>query len=436
VAALQPGAYLGQYRIEQPIGSGGMAYVYLGYHEALDRPVAVKVLPANFAMDSGFVNRFRNEARTIARLRHPQILEVYDFGEQDGLTYIVMEYISGGTLDTRLRPRLPYEFVTNIVNQMAAGLDYAHQRGVLHRDIKPRNILMTAEDSVVIADFGIAKITESTHGITQTGTILGTPEYMAPEQALSKPLDARCDVYSLGVIIYQMMVGRVPFQEDSALSTIMAHVHDPLPAPRSINSSIPESVEAVLTKSLAKLPDDRYSSAGELARALQAAVSELRTAAPTSNAKRGRRKGDTDSHRAVRPIESVTSSRPPTMRPPVPPPVPNPNPAAPAAPVGRKLPVPALVATAVLVLLAGLVVALGPWRGGGEAAGTGGTPPTRSATPVEVVAPPPPTNPAAAPTPVIPSTPTTEPTATPVPPTPTPAGPRPTATVPAVNMGA
>ncbi len=273
---LAPGTTLGQYRVAEIIGVGGMATVYRGHHVALDRVVAIKVLPARFLTAPTFVERFRQEARMVARLRHPNILDVYDFGEgPGGLLYIVNEFMEGGTLAAQLGTPMRPEATVRIVGQIAAGLDYAHSRGIIHRDLKPGNILFTADGDAVIADFGLAKILEGTGGLTQDGTVLGTPEYMSPEQAMGKPLDGRTDVYSLGVIVFAMLTGSVPFHRETPLATMVAHIHEPVPPLRERNPALPAGVELVLQRALAKTPDERYASARELAQALAGAFSAM-----------------------------------------------------------------------------------------------------------------------------------------------------------------
>jgi serine/threonine protein kinase len=270
---LAPGTTLGQYRIEDIVGAGGMATVYRAHHVALDRTVAIKVLPARFLSAPSFVDRFRQEARMVARLRHPYIMEVYDFGEgPGGLLYIVTEFMEGGTLAARLGSPMRPELAARILGQVASGLDYAHVRGIVHRDLKPGNILLTADGDAVVADFGLAKILEGTGGLTQAGTVLGTPEYMSPEQAMGKPLDRRTDVYSMGVMLFAMLTGAVPYHRDSPLATMVAHIHEPVPAARDRNPNLLAAVEQVLSRALAKTPDERYRTAGELAAAFGAAT--------------------------------------------------------------------------------------------------------------------------------------------------------------------
>lgn len=270
--ALQPGSQLGPYRIVEQVGKGGMAVVYKAYHPSLSRYVAIKVLPDFFAQEPTFLERFRQEAVAIAQLRHPHILTVYDYGEEKGTTFIVYEYIPGGTLRDQLCRPLPPDYALSILRLIASALDYAHARGILHQDVKPSNILLTPEGTPVLADFGLAKILERSTQLTQSGTTVSTPEYMAPEQATDGETGPATDVYSLGVILYEMLVGQVPFTADTPMAVVLMHLHHPLPLPRSKNPNLSPEVEAVLLKALAKEPRDRFQSAGELMRALEAAI--------------------------------------------------------------------------------------------------------------------------------------------------------------------
>jgi tRNA A-37 threonylcarbamoyl transferase component Bud32/ferric-dicitrate binding protein FerR (iron transport regulator) len=271
------GKTIGQYQIVEHLGKGGLAEVYKAYQSTLDRYVAIKVLHPIVAIDEQFLLRFQREARGVATLRHQHIVQIFDFGSEGKTYYMVMEYIDGQTLKQKLNALgaegkvMPLEEAAKILEQVALALDYAHERGLLHRDIKPANILLTSEGDAVLSDFGIARMVESTRQ-TMTG-VVGTPEYMSPEQGQGKELDRRSDTYSLGVVLYEMLTGTMPYQADTPLAVIFKHVRDPLPLPRLVNPDIPESVERVTLKALAKSPDGRHSSAGEMAQALKLALS-------------------------------------------------------------------------------------------------------------------------------------------------------------------
>jgi ATP/maltotriose-dependent transcriptional regulator MalT len=266
------GSTLGQYQIVEPLGQGGMATVFRAYQPALDRDVAIKVLPAQHALTPGFAERFVREARAVAQLNHPNILPVIDFGQDGDITFIVMKLVSGGTLKDRLGlPMDPIE-IARTVEQIAAALDHAHGRGILHRDVKPSNVLIDEGDWIQLADFGLAKMMVGDGTLTGSGAVLGTPSYMAPEQGMGTTVDHRADIYSLGVILYEMVTGQLPFYGDNSMVIIVKHINEPVPPPCSVNPSVPQVVEGVILKALAKAPNERYASAGELARALQQAV--------------------------------------------------------------------------------------------------------------------------------------------------------------------
>jgi serine/threonine protein kinase len=268
------GQNVGQYRVIEQIGLGGMATVYKAYQASMDRYVAIKVLPHHFLHDPTFLGRFEREARTIARLEHIHILPVYDYGRHEDVPYLVMRYVEGGSLSSLLKEHpagLPLTEASRLIGQIASALDYAHARGVIHRDIKPSNMLLDYEGNVLLTDFGIAKIAEATVQLTTGGTV-GTPAYMSPEQGMGKELTPATDVYSLGVVLYQILTGRVPFEAETPIAVIHAHIYDPLPLPRNFRPDLPEAVERVLLKALAKAPGDRYQTAGEMAAALSEAV--------------------------------------------------------------------------------------------------------------------------------------------------------------------
>ncbi len=266
------GHRLGKYEIGERLGRGGMAEVYKAFQPGLERYVAVKVLTGYFAESPQFVARFKREARAIAQLRHHHIVQVFDFDVQDEWYYMVMEYLQGGTLHQRVQQygALPRADVVRIGAALADALDYAHQHHMIHRDIKPANV-MFADDGLahpILTDFGIARIIGET-ALTTSGFI-GTPGYISPEVARSEPVDERSDIYSMGIMLYEMVTGRLPFYGDTPFAVVMKHVHEPLPSMRQYATGIPESLEEVVYKALAKRTDLRYQTAGELRDALLA----------------------------------------------------------------------------------------------------------------------------------------------------------------------
>jgi hypothetical protein len=269
------GRTLGQYRIVEQVGLGGMATVYKAYQPALDRYVAIKVLPAYYAHEPGFAERFTREAKAVARLAHPHVLPIYDFGQEDGLSYIVMQYVQAGTLKDVLGRPLGPATAADIVEQVADALDYAHEQSVIHRDVKPSNVLMDRGRWVLLSDFGLAKMVEGSVQLTGSGVGVGTPAYVAPEQGRGLPVDRRADIYSLGIVLYEMVTGRVPFEAETPMAVVVKHITEPLPLPRAANPALPEPVERVILKALAKNPEDRYETAGKLAAALRKALAGL-----------------------------------------------------------------------------------------------------------------------------------------------------------------
>ena len=259
--------YNGRYQLHRQLGRGGMAIVYLAHDQLLDRPVAVKVLNADFAGDPSFVERFRREAQAAANLNHPNIVSVFDWGEEDGTYYIVMEYIEGRPLDEILAAEGPLhpDRAADVAIDIAAGLALAHRSGVVHRDIKPGNVMIAQPSGQVkVTDFGIAKVIGGDSELTQAGTVMGTATYFSPEQAQGKRLDPRSDLYSLGVVLYEMTVGRPPFTGDTPVAIAYQHVQESPPPPRSMNPAIPLALEAITLKLLAKDPVLRYPSAEDL----------------------------------------------------------------------------------------------------------------------------------------------------------------------------
>jgi Tfp pilus assembly protein PilF/predicted Ser/Thr protein kinase len=264
------GENVGPYRITRQLGVGGMATVWKAYHPALDRYVALKVLHPSFKEDPQFTARFQREARIVAKLTHPHIVPIYDFSEHEGMSYLVMRYIDGHTLKARLK-RGPLELheVMEILEPAGRALAYAHEQGVLHRDIKPSNFILSPEGEVFLTDFGLARMAETTDSTLSRDMLVGTPQYISPEQARGEKLDARTDIYSLGVVLFEMLTGKVPYDADTPYAVIHDHIFSPLPLPTEFKADIPEAVEKVVLKALAKDRDDRFESVREMVSALE-----------------------------------------------------------------------------------------------------------------------------------------------------------------------
>lgn len=272
---ISPGDTVGPYRIIEPLGQGGMATVYKAYHPALDRYVAIKVLHPAFKEDVNFSERFRREARIVARLDHPNIIPIYDFAEHAGMPYLVMRYVEGKTLKAVLRETtgmLPTARILAIVYPITQALNYAHAQGILHRDIKPSNVMRANDGHIYLADFGLARIAQAGDSTISKDTLIGTPQYISPEQARGEPATERSDIYSLGVLLFEMFTGRVPFNADTPYAIIHDHIYTALPLPTTLNSSLSQEIERVLLKALAKEPAARYASAGEVMSALETAA--------------------------------------------------------------------------------------------------------------------------------------------------------------------
>ncbi len=264
------GKSLGQFEIIEEIGRGGMASVYRARQTSINRIVAIKVLPRALLHDRSFYERFTREVDLVAHLEHPHIVPIHDYGEVDGTPYIAMRYLSGGSMAQWIRRGLPpLDKLVKPVEQIAAALDYAHQEGVIHRDLKPGNILLDESGNAYLSDFGIARVL----GSTLTGSaIIGTPAYMSPEQANGLPLDARSDLYSLGVVLFELVTGKEPFEAETPVALLLKHINEPMPSARSLRSELPLSAERVIAKATAKRPEDRYPSASDFADDLASAL--------------------------------------------------------------------------------------------------------------------------------------------------------------------
>jgi serine/threonine-protein kinase len=278
---------LGPFRIIGLLGVGGMATVYQAYDSSLERDVALKVLPPEYLHDESFARRFRQEARVVARLEHPNIVPIYASGIDQGTPWMSMRLLGGGSLGALLsRARPGLEQTVQTLRGVADALDYAHARGIIHRDIKPTNILLDRADHVCVADFGLAYMMDFGLSMTRTGTVAGTPQYMAPEQGLGKTVDHRSDIYSLGIVAFEMLTGAVPFTADSPVAVLLKHVNEPLPvvAPETA----PGAVIRAVRKALEKDPESRWSSAGEFVHALEQGLTGADSDVGVAGDRRGR----------------------------------------------------------------------------------------------------------------------------------------------------
>jgi tRNA A-37 threonylcarbamoyl transferase component Bud32 len=265
-----------RYELEELVGTGGMSSVYRAHDRLLERKVAIKILHEHYTADADYVERLRREARAAAKLSHPNIVTVIDRGEADGRQFIVFEYIDGQNLKELIESqgRLPVRTALELGIEIGSALAFAHENGLVHRDVKPQNVLLGNGD-VKVTDFGIARSGDVKQGLTQTGTVLGTSDYIAPEQASGQPVSVLSDVYSLGVVVYELLAGEPPYQGDSFLAVAMRHVNDPVPSIASVRPDVPLRLDAALRKAMAKSPDDRFRSMGAFVSELEAVVAEL-----------------------------------------------------------------------------------------------------------------------------------------------------------------
>ncbi len=276
------GTRIGQYEIIEELGKGGMATVFRAFHPQMERFVAVKIIHRALAAEAGGIERFRREARLISRLEHPHLLPVYDYAPEHDPPYIVMRYLEGGTLKDVLnsRGRLPLGEIAHLMRQICSAIDYAHRQGVIHRDIKPANIMIDPEGNAFVADFGIARIND-TQGMTQTGFTVGTPGYMSPEQGMgSADINSRADIYSLGVMVFEMATGHAPYTGATPMAVLMQHIQNPIPSALEVAPDLPEEFDEIISRALAKKPEDRHARAGQLADELVALAGQAANRTP------------------------------------------------------------------------------------------------------------------------------------------------------------
>ena len=424
-----PTEKFGRYEIKGELGRGGMASVFHAYDPRFERDVAIKVLPREFLHDPQFRARFEREAKMVALLEHPAIVPVYDFGEEEGQPYIVMRYMSGGSLADKVKEgSLPVNEVVKMISRLAPALDAAHSRGIIHRDLKPGNILYDQYGNAFLSDFGIARLKQSTSVTLTGGAILGTPAYMSPEQVQGgMEIDGRSDIYALGVILFQVLAGKTPYNADTAAKLMMMHILEPVPSLREEKADLPPAFDDVIEIAMAKDPDDRFQTSQEMAEATEEAA---KSTADATRVSAGPAKTLATAAAATRIRSAATVAAPAKRRgtgPSVPPPAAEPVP-APAPKAG--VPVWAWIAGAAVVIIGGLAIAFG-----GSiivALGLGSDTPTPApsatapvvalvteATPTPVASPtPPPPSDTPEPT-AVPVTDTPVPTETPIPPTPT-----------------
>ena len=295
----------GRYEIEELVGTGGMSSVYRARDSVLERRVALKILHEHFSADPEYVERFRREARAIARLNHPNIVTVIDRGEFGKRQFIVFEHIPGENLKevVEREGQLPVAQALALTHQIARGLAFAHQHGVVHRDVKPQNVLLDESGTAKVTDFGIARSLDPGEELTQTGTLLGTSDYIAPEQASGEPIDARSDQYSLGVLLYELLTGEVPYPADSFMAVAMRHLRDPVPSVRERRRDVPDRVDKIVARAMAKRPADRFPSTEAMMGAIEGALADTGEGA-------GRNEATGVHSRVERPSPSRSAARP------------------------------------------------------------------------------------------------------------------------------
>src|SRR4051794_5731944 len=344
------------HRIEAEAGRGGMGVVYVATHLALNRRVALKLITPDLAADEGFRERFKQESMTAASIDHPNVIPIYHAGEEDGKLYITMRYVEGTDLREMItqRGKLPFPEAARILSEVASALDAAHARGLVHRDVKPANVLIDSSGRAYLTDFGLTKHAGSAGGLTKTGMFVGTLDYIAPEQLQGGEVDARVDVYALGCVLYQTLTGVVPFPRDTEPAKIWAHMQEPPPSLVAGGADVPPQFEEVVRRAMAKKPDDRYPSAGDLGRAALAAAEA---------------RGVATGERSVATGEAAPTQAVPQAPPPVPATyvdAPPPGGAAPAPPPQqRRNLLPFAIAGTVLIVIGAVLAVVASSGGGG-----------------------------------------------------------------------
>lgn len=308
---------IGPYEVRRLLGKGGMGAVYLAADRALDRMVAIKMLPLRLAEEPEIVERFQREARALAKLRHPNLMHIYTVGQHEGRPYFAMEYVKGSTLSAVIAKtgRMPPPQVAHVAAEVMSALDKVHEAGIVHRDIKPGNVMVDEDGRAILMDFGLARQAQDAP-LTADHTVLGTPNYMSPEQAEGKKLDARADIYSLGIVIYEMLAGAPPFHGKTSFEILRQHIESSVPAPSELHPDIPEAFDLVVARAVAKSPDDRYGDVRQMAADLaqvypSATLARLVHAAGTEPTVLMSRQGETfeSTIRLTRPAQSAPAAR-------------------------------------------------------------------------------------------------------------------------------